>query len=414
MPTPPDEAAPAPAEPPQPGGSPERPRRRRGGSHRRPPGRLGRLGRRVGLGLCVAAILAGLGIGANIGWFYLHSATAGAALVRRQKALDAAASSTTLAPAHTRGVKALPAQPTSCRPPKAAPGAPRGLVEAPSIGLQAPVLQGVGDAQLAVAVGHVPASAWPGTTGTVVLSAHDVSWFSHIDALAKGAAIRYVTPCQTLTYRVTGHRVVPAGSPVLDTASPRLVLVTCYPLDALYITPKRYLVYARLATVTTGGHAASLPPAGAGSLSVPLPASLAASLRGTLTTTAPLGTLQIAGSPSPSWTQSLAPIHAEESALTMYFGALRLAEEGDTAAWQALAPGVPPADAAALRGATVSHYVLGVSPTLTVSGSTVTAVRVDAGFRVAGGPDPGTYHLTVAAGAGNGTLTITAWRLSRG
>lgn len=385
--------------------------------HRRTSSRAAsrrRLGRRVGLGLCLAAVLAGLAIAANIGWFYLHSHTAGEALIHRERALDAAGSAVTSSPAGpTSSTAARPASAPACHAPPLRPGDPRGLVEAPSIGLVAPVLDGVGDAQLNVAVGHVPASAWPGPSGTTVLSAHDVSWFSHIDGLGTGATIRYVTPCQTFTYRVTGHRVVASGSPVDNTAAPRLVLVTCYPLDALYITPRRYLVYAELTGTTAGGRTASLPSPGAGSLSVALPSPVASAVEGSLTTTAPLGTLQLAGSPSSSWAQSLAPIHAEESALTLYFGALQLAEQHDAGAWHTLAPGVPLFDAAPLEGAAITHYLLGVTPTLTVSGSTITAVQLDAGFQISGGPVPGTYHITVDATAANGALTMTGWQMGR-
>ena len=129
-----------------------------------------------------------------------------------------------------------------------APGGqgPYGLLEVPALGMVAPVLQGTDDSVLSDAVGHDPASVWPGQAGTSVLSAHDVTWFSRIGKLKPGNEIRYVTPCRTYTYRVTSHAIVAAGSLVYGSKTARLVLDTCYPLDALFITSTRYLVYADL------------------------------------------------------------------------------------------------------------------------------------------------------------------------
>ena len=149
------------------------------------------------------------------------------------------------------------------------------MLEIPVLGLTAPVLQGTGDAVLAEAVGHVPASVWPGQAGTSVLSAHDVTWFSGIGQLRPGDEMRYVMPCRTLTYRVTSHRVVAAGSPVYNTATARIVLDTRYPLDALFLTGSRYLVYADLIE-TSPTSPVSAPPASPSPLIVPAPKALVA------------------------------------------------------------------------------------------------------------------------------------------
>jgi sortase A len=73
-----------------------------------------------------------------------------------------------------------------------------------------------------------------------------VTWFSRIAQLRPGNEISYVTPCWTYSFTVTSHTIVAAGSPVYTTGAALLVLETCYPLDALYITSDRYLVYASL------------------------------------------------------------------------------------------------------------------------------------------------------------------------
>ncbi len=121
-----------------------------------------------------------------------------------------------------------------------------GELEAQSIGLNAPVVEGTGDAQLAVAVGHVPSSVWPSSAGTAVLSAHDVTWFSQIGQLKQGSTFQFVTPCETYRYVVTKTEIVKAGSPIYSTSASRIVLTSCYPFTALYLTPDRYLVEADL------------------------------------------------------------------------------------------------------------------------------------------------------------------------
>jgi len=62
--------------------------------------------------------------------------------------------------------------------------------------------------------------------------------------------IDFVTPCQTFTYQVTGHQVVQKGSPVYSPSTESLlVLETCYPTNALFLTDQRYLVTAQLVSV---------------------------------------------------------------------------------------------------------------------------------------------------------------------
>ena len=351
----------------------------------------------------IVSIAVAVAIAASIGAFYLRSDRGGAALRSQANAADAAAHRT----------NATAVSPAACHAPAVGPSGPHGLLEAASIGLDAPVVQGDGDAQLAVAVGHVPTSAWPGTSGTTVLTAHDVSWFSQIDHLRVGGTVDYVTACHTYRYTVTGHQVVPTGSPVYNTAAPRLVLVTCYPLNALFLTPERYLVAATLGSVGSGGSAITVPPAGSGQLTTSLPASLAAQVGARVTTTAPLGRLTLAGDPDQAWRQSVAPVNAAGSVLTLYFGALQVAGSGSASTWAGVAPGVPLADARPLEGARVTAVPGPVTPTLTVAGSTVISATVTAAVRLSGGPEPGTYSVAMSAAVVSGRLTITGWHMAR-
>ena len=289
--------------------------------------------------------------------------------------------------------------------------APAGLIAAPAIGLQAPVVEGVGNAQLDVAVGHVPGSVWPGQLGTAVLSAHDVSWFSRINHLHPGDTVTFTDRCQTLRYRVVGDQVVRSGSPLYSTLAPRLALVTCYPLNALFLTPQRYVVEADLVSVSDHGAGAPQPPALPPPLVVPAPQALAAQGLTLATNDAPLGTLGLTGSPSVTWQQSPVPLQVESSVLALYFAAVRSAEQRQAAWWQAVAPEVPFEKAAPLAGATIARNDRSVTPVLDVTGSTVTGATVTARPEVAGGSRPGVYALTMSAAVRGSDLVVTGWSM---
>ena len=276
------------------------------------------------------------------------------------------------------------------------------------------MLEGTGDATLNDAVGHVPASVWPGRTGTSVFSAHNVTWFSRIDRLKPGDEIRYVTPCRTYTYRVTSHRVVPTGYPVYNTAAPSIVLDTCYPLDALYLTSTRYLVYATLAT-TSQASASHTPRPGSAHLTIPAPKALAAQGLGLDQNEGPLGILRLEGSPSPGWRQTNAPLEAEAAALTAYFGVIRSAEQGERTWWADLAPSVPVSAAAGLWRGGITGYDTPIDVTLRVQGDQALGATLTAVLTTSGSPHPGTYYLIVTETVTDGrTLIVTAFTMRPG
>ena len=346
----------------------------------------------------IAFIAAGLVLAGQAAWFLHSSSVHGAALVQRER--RAIGVSRRVAP--------------TCQSPgpghlgRAATGTPRGLLEIPALGLVAPVLQGTGDAVLNDAVGHVPASTWPGQPGTSVLSAHDVTWFSAIDRLRPGDEIRYVVPCHVFIYRVTSHRIVHAGSPVYNTSAGRIVLETCYPLDALYLANSRYLVYADL----VGTAETSLIPAsraGPAPLTVPAPRALAAEGLSLQQNGAPLGVLGVAGSPSPVWRQTNAPLRAEASALTAYFVIVRSAEQGERNWWAALAPSVPVSAAAGLWDGGITGYVTPLNIMLRVRGSRLLAATLTAVVSSAGSWRPGIFRLVVTETVTRGELVVNSF-----
>src|ERR1700722_6370823 len=379
-------------------------------------------------GTGILAVGAGIGIAVHIAAFYYHSSTAGRDLVGQERKEIAWAGSSLVCQAPlgaASGVVRRSVALTSGALPSGdeasgaeRPGAegsggqgPHGLLEAPALGLVAPVLQGTGDSVLGDAVGHDPASAWPGQPGTSVLSAHDVTWFSRIGKLKAGNEIRYVTPCRTYTYKVTSHVIVAAGSPVYSTGTARLVLDTCYPLDALYITSTRYLVYADLIgsapTYTAAAASESWPPP-----AVPAPARLKAQGLDLADNPAPLGTLRLTGSPSRAWRQSSAPLQFEAAALAEYFGLIRSAAQERRAWWADLAPSVRTSAAGALWGGRLMSYRSLLVITLHVTGTRPGAATLTATVTVAGQGRPGSYKLTVTETVRAGKLLVTRAQLT--
>ncbi|MDA8065500.1 MAG: class D sortase [Thermaerobacter sp.] len=146
-------------------------------------------------------------------------------------------------------------------PPVAAAKAPLGVaawhpaapvccvLDIPRLHLRAVVLQGTTEAVLAQAPGHLPGSAAPGATGNMVISAHNVLFFRHLDLLRPGDPVYLTVGGHRFVYVVHRSRVVPVdgGSIVMDPLPPTLTLTSCYPLDgAILHPPWRFVVTARL------------------------------------------------------------------------------------------------------------------------------------------------------------------------
>lgn len=364
----------------------------------------------------VLLIVAGLGLAANVLFFYRHSSEVGSGLIRtEQHAVHAARSSggctgtgtTTTAPAGTviGGPGSSLAAATGATPNAGGTPTPDGLLEAPTIGLVAPVVEGVEGAQLSVAVGHVPESSWPGPTGTSVLAAHDVTWFSQIDQLNAGDLIDYVTPCQTIEYEVDGHQVVSAGTPIYSGTTGKLVLVTCYPLDALYLTSQRFLLEAHVTRVVDVRHAVGAPHATA-TPTVPVPLPLYAQGLTLADNPAPLGSLTITGSPTGPWRQSAAPLNDEGAALALYFAALRSGEQNHADWWSDIAPGESFAAAAPLVAHQVSHNNQLVTSTLDVSGTALVGVTLVSEPMLS---DGAVYRVEMTASVRGTKLVISNW-----
>ena len=179
----------------------------------------------------VALICSGLFFLAETGLFYQHSRQASTALLNQ--------SATLISPTPQDG-------PVTPSPDSSPPGHLLGELTIPKLTLRAPVVSGTGSAELASAVGHLRQSDAPGSSGTALLAGHNATWFRHLDRLSPGDEVRVATPDGTFTYEVTGARIVHLADGVPKPQAASVVLMTCYPLDALHLTDYRYLVYATM------------------------------------------------------------------------------------------------------------------------------------------------------------------------
>lgn len=129
---------------------------------------------------------------------------------------------------------------------KALLGSPVARIIAPSIQLDAVVLEGVGDDELNASPGHVPGSALPGERGNAVISAHRDRHFNHLDALAIGDTLTTESGMTQTRWVVVARRVIERNSPALfQTKDATLTLTTCWPMRYLGPAPERLIITAK-------------------------------------------------------------------------------------------------------------------------------------------------------------------------
>jgi len=120
------------------------------------------------------------------------------------------------------------------------------------------VLNGASGRTLAFGPGYVESSALPGSPGTTILTGHRDTHFSFLKRLPKHDAIVLETATGSRQrYVVQESRIVDAqaASIELGTVADRLVLITCYPFDAIVPGgPLRYVVIAERLEKNTGGN----------------------------------------------------------------------------------------------------------------------------------------------------------------
>ena len=111
------------------------------------------------------------------------------------------------------------------------------------------VLAGDSGHALAFGPGHAPASARLGTAGLAVVGGHRETHFAFLEQLAPGDPLKLQVPDGSWReYRVSTARVADAGREKVQAVpdTERLLLVTCYPFDAVRPGGSlRYVVEAR-------------------------------------------------------------------------------------------------------------------------------------------------------------------------
>lgn len=126
-------------------------------------------------------------------------------------------------------------------------------VAIPKIKLDAIVVEGATQKQLAIGPAHITDTAFPGETGNAVITGHRDTFFRHIYELQKGDAIFVHRNGEVFKYEVTGKRIVkPEDVSVLNpTTDSELTLITCYPTYYIGPAPDRLVVFSKLIDHTT-------------------------------------------------------------------------------------------------------------------------------------------------------------------
>jgi len=128
---------------------------------------------------------------------------------------------------------------------------PVARLRAPAHDVDVIVLAGVSGRTLAFGPGHAAGSAAPGAAGTAIVSGHRDTHFAFLKRLRAGETLSMEVPGRApVVFRVSETRVVDARTAVVlsDDAVSGLVLVTCYPFDAITAGgPLRYVVTAERA-----------------------------------------------------------------------------------------------------------------------------------------------------------------------
>ena len=126
---------------------------------------------------------------------------------------------------------------------------PVARIEVPRLHKSAIVLEGSSGQALAFGPGHVERTPAAGEPGTAVYAAHRDTHFAFLGEVRIGDDILVTRrDGAVLRFRVTGTSVARWDESGIDPDADgrRLVLATCWPLDAKFSGPLRYLVQAEM------------------------------------------------------------------------------------------------------------------------------------------------------------------------
>jgi sortase A len=146
---------------------------------------------------------------------------------------------------------------------RAADDTPVGRITIPHIHISYAIIKGSGEPELELGPGiyskaDYPTTSFPGAGDTTAIAGHRTTWlepFRRINELHRGDRIFVTMPYARFTYIVTHDRIVPeadVAAVVAPSSTPHVVLSACYPL---FSAEKRFLVFARLASVKPRGAA---------------------------------------------------------------------------------------------------------------------------------------------------------------
>jgi len=128
---------------------------------------------------------------------------------------------------------------------------PVARLRAPSHGVDLIVLTGVSGRTLAFGPGHAAGSALPGDVGTAIVTGHRDTHFAFLARVRAGDVLVLEVPGRApAVFRVSETAVVDARTAAVgrDETGSALVLLTCYPFDAVTAGgPLRYVVMAERA-----------------------------------------------------------------------------------------------------------------------------------------------------------------------
>jgi sortase A len=128
---------------------------------------------------------------------------------------------------------------------------PVARIEIPRLSLDAVALAAASGQALAFGPAHVAGTPVPGERGTSVFAAHRDTHFRGLGAIRAGDEIKIIRrDGRRLTFTVTATEIVRSDRSGIDpySAGRRLVLVTCWPLNAVTQGEERFLVHAELLT----------------------------------------------------------------------------------------------------------------------------------------------------------------------
>ena len=126
---------------------------------------------------------------------------------------------------------------------------PIARIDVPRLGQHAIVLHGSSGQALAFGPGHVESTPDAGEPGVAVYAAHRDTHFAFLSHVRIGDDIRVTrNDGAAFHFRVTGTSVVRWDASGIDAGADgrQLILSTCWPLDAKFSGPLRYLVQAEI------------------------------------------------------------------------------------------------------------------------------------------------------------------------